>query len=207
MRRLIALLALALPAAAGAHEIWVERDGAGPARIYLGEPDQPPLPGGDPEFAKLTAPRILSAPAARFDRRAGYLEARVPAGDVRVWDDAVFQPWGEPGAREGVVYYARAGRQETAAKLPFEIAPVVPGGTRFAVTRDGRPVADTEVALIGPDRAKRTLRTDAAGRLDTGALRPGRHLLVAALKEGPATLPGGPVQTVHRITTTTFTAR
>lgn len=32
-----ALLAIAcLPAMAQAHEVWVERDGAGPARIYLG---------------------------------------------------------------------------------------------------------------------------------------------------------------------------
>jgi hypothetical protein len=27
---------LALPAAA--HEVWIERDAAGPARVYLGEP-------------------------------------------------------------------------------------------------------------------------------------------------------------------------
>lgn len=39
MRSILAALALCLPAAAAAHEVWVERDGAGPARIYLGEPD------------------------------------------------------------------------------------------------------------------------------------------------------------------------
>lgn len=120
-------------------------------------------PSGDPEFAKLTAPRVLGHPGAQFTRRAGYLETRVPAGDVRVWDDAVFQPWGERGKREGVVYYARAGRRETAAKLPFEIAPITAGGTRFAVTRDAKPVSGVAVSVIGPDRSKREVHTDKSG--------------------------------------------
>ena len=43
MRRLLTMMfaALILAAPAAAHEIWVERDGNGPARIYLGEPAQP----------------------------------------------------------------------------------------------------------------------------------------------------------------------
>ena len=57
-----ALLAIAcLPAMAQAHEVWVERDGAGPARIYLGEPGDPLPEGGDPEFEKLKA-RVLDGP-------------------------------------------------------------------------------------------------------------------------------------------------
>ena len=49
-----ALLAIAcLPAMAQAHEVWVERDGAGPARIYLGEPGDPLPEGGDPDLESL----------------------------------------------------------------------------------------------------------------------------------------------------------
>ena len=51
---------LVLAGTAQAHEVWVERDGAGPARIYLGEPAEALPPGGDPEFANLKTPRVLS---------------------------------------------------------------------------------------------------------------------------------------------------
>ena len=60
----LALLALmTLPVSAQAHEIWVERDGNGPARIYLGEPAEALPEGGDPEFEKLKA-QTKSDPAA-----------------------------------------------------------------------------------------------------------------------------------------------
>jgi hypothetical protein len=44
MMKLLAGLALALPLPAAAHEIWVERDAHGPARIYLGEPAEVVIP-------------------------------------------------------------------------------------------------------------------------------------------------------------------
>lgn len=53
MRFLFAALILCIPATVHAHEIWIERDGTGPARVYLGEPGEPMPAGGDPEFAKL----------------------------------------------------------------------------------------------------------------------------------------------------------
>ena len=205
---LIAAFIFCLPSTAYAHEIWIERDGTGPARIYLGEPGEPMPAGGDPEFAKLKAPRILAQPNAVLTRRAGFLEAKVPAGDVRASDDSVFAPWGQNGKKEGVVYYARAGCAEPLAKLPFELAPVTANASRFILTRDGKPVVGATVALYAPDRSKTDLMTDAAGVLDTGAAKPGRYLLVASKKEdGPVSLPGGVAQTVYRITTTSYVAR
>ncbi len=196
---------LALPATAQAHEVWIERDGDGPARIYLGEPAEAPPAGGDPEFVKLKAPHLLTPATGASQRRTGFIEVAVAPGDVRAWDDNVFAPWGEAGSREGVVYYARAGRSEATARLPFEIAPVTAGGNRFAVTRDGKPMAATEVTIVAPDRSTSKQTTDAAGMLDLGIAAKGRYLLVAAAKDsGKQTLPGGAVDTVHRITTTSF---
>ena len=202
---LFAALALCLPATAHAHEIWIERDGTGPARIYLGEPGEPMPAGGDPEFAKLKAPRILGHPDAVLTRRAGFIETKLPPGDVRAWDDTVFAPWGPDGKKEGVVYYARAGRAETQARLPYELAPVTANGSRFVLTRDGKPLSDVAVALYAPDRSKTDLKTDAAGIVETGVVKRGRYLLVASVKAaGPVSLPGGVVQTVYRITTTSY---
>ncbi|NJC35249.1 hypothetical protein GGR88_002763 [Sphingomonas jejuensis] len=204
-KTLLALLMLGTAAAASAHEVWIERDGAGPARIYLGEPAEPLPPGGDPEFAKLRQPRLVPASTAEQVRRAGFIEVAVPAGDVRAWDDNVFAPWGEDGAREGVIYYARAGRAEPRHELPFEIVPAAANGDRFTVLRDGRPAAGTDVTLVAPDRSTSTLKTDAAGTVTVTPQVPGRYLLVAAVAEdGSHTLPGGTVQKLHRITTTSF---
>jgi hypothetical protein len=206
-KMLFAALLLGLSTTAQAHEVWIERDGAGPARIYLGEPAEAMPEGGDPEFAKLKAPKLLAAPGARLERKTGYLEAALPAGDVRAWDDSVFAPWGEPGKQESVVYYARAGRTETRAALPFEFVPATAGGDRFRLVRDGKPVAGTEVTVIAPDKATRKLTTDAKGEVAVPTAGKGRYLLTAALKdEGAHKTPAGPVAVLHRITTISFLA-
>ena len=148
----LALLALiGLTATAQAHEIWVERDGAGPARIYLGEPGDTLPEGGDPEFEKLKSPRLVPATQAAQVRKAGYIEVAVPAGDVRVTDDSVFEPWGEDGKKQGVIYYARAGRADTKAVLPLEIVPTAPGADSFTLIRDGKPVPAAKILAISPD--------------------------------------------------------
>ncbi|WP_298092834.1 DUF4198 domain-containing protein [uncultured Sphingomonas sp.] len=194
-----------LSATGQAHEVWIERDGTGPARIYLGEPAQPMPAGGDPEFKHLKAPHLSPTAKAPLQRRAGYLEAMVPAGDVRAWDDAVFAPWGEANAREGVVYYARAGRGEAKAALPLELAPVTVNGDRFVLTRDGAPVADTEVTIIAPDKTSVKRTTDAGGMVDAAPQAKGRYLLVATVKDdGARAANGETLKTLYRITTTSF---
>lgn len=208
MRKLLFAAWLALPPAAGAHEVWIERDGAGPARIYLGEPALPVPEEGDPEFAKLKAPKLLGSGAGTPVRRAGFIEVAVPAGDVRAWDDDVFQPWGEEGRKQGVVYYARAGRTEPRAAMPMEIVPVTAHGTRFTLVRDGKPVPATALTVVSPDKWSKVLTTDAAGSVTVPVREPGRYLLSASVKdEGAHQLPGGAVTTIHRIATTTFVVR
>ncbi|MFK4873424.1 DUF4198 domain-containing protein [Novosphingobium sp. ZW T3_23] len=198
------LLAVLAPAAQ-AHEVWIERDGAGPARIYLGEPAEPLPAGGDPEFDHLKAPKLVPASTAAMARKAGYLEVAVPAGDVRAHDDSVFQPWGEEGKKEAVAYYARAGRADARAVMPFEIAPVRAGGDSFVVVRDGKPVADAAVTVISPDKWTKSIKTDAKGAVTVPMLGKGRYLLTASQKdEGAFDTSVGKVAVLHRIATTSF---
>ena len=160
----LALLALiGLTATAQAHEIWVERDAAGPARIYLGEPGDTLPEGGDPEFEKLKSPKLVPATQAAQARKAGYIEVAAPAGDVRVTDDSVFEPWGEDGKKQGVIYYARAGRADTKAVLPLEIVPTAPGADSFTLIRDGKPVPAAKILAISPDKWSKSFTTDAQG--------------------------------------------
>lgn len=199
------LLVVSAASAVQAHEVWIERDATGPARIYLGEPAEVLPTGGDPEFEHLKAPKLLPASKAAMARKAGYLEVAVPAGDVRAHDDTVFAPWGEDGRKEGVAYFARAGRAEARSAMPFEIAPVSAGGNRFVLTRDGKPVADAEVTVISPDKWTKAIRTDAQGTLTVPTREKGHYILTASHKDeagGDTSL--GKVAVLHRITTTTF---
>ncbi|MDH2132097.1 DUF4198 domain-containing protein, partial [Sphingobium yanoikuyae] len=194
-----ALLAIAcLPAMAQAHEVWVERDGAGPARIYLGEPGDPLPEGGDPEFEKLKAPKLVPASSAAQVRKAGYIEVAVPAGDVRVIDDSVFDPWGEEGKKEGVIYYARAGRSEAKAGMPLEIVPTAAGANSFTLVRDGKPLAGVKVTAISPDKWSKGFVTDAQGRVTLPIREKGRYILTATQEEkGDLSLRGAKVATLY----------
>ena len=63
---IIALLAaICVSGTAAAHEIWVEPTGKRVARIYLGEPDLPTPPGGDPEFKRVQKPLVFVDEPAR----------------------------------------------------------------------------------------------------------------------------------------------
>jgi len=201
----IAALLLGIAPAAQAHEVWVERDGAGPARIYLGEPAETLPEGGDPEFEKLKAPKLVPGSTAALVRKAGYIEIAVPAGDVRVFDDSVFAPWGEEGKKEGVAYYARAGRSSTAAALPLEIVPVTANGSDFAVLRDGKPVPAAKITVITPDKWSKSFVAGADGRVALTLREKGRYLLTTNQPEkGDLSVSGGKVATLHHIATTTF---
>ncbi len=208
MRRLALLLALVLPTMADAHEVWVERDGTGPVRIYLGEPAEPLPPGGDPEFHRLVRPVILGAEGVAIERRVGHLAATLPArGDVRVTDDSVFAPWGEAGKQEAVVYYARAGREEATTRMAYEIAPLTPRGDRFALMHAGKPVPNAKVTVVSPDKWTKLLTADANGTVTVPVRGPGRYLLSATQEEtGQLTTPAGPVAKLYHTATTSFVA-
>lgn len=205
MKKLLLAALLSLPVMAQAHEVWIERDGSGPARIYLGEPAEAMPVGGDPEFAKLKAPKLLSPSQPPPRRMAGFIEVDAPAGDVRAWDDNVFAPWGPEGKKEGAIYYARAGRVDTRAQMPFEIVPAAANGDRFILVRDGKPVAGHAVTVVTPDKWSKKFITDSSGGIDLSLRGKGRYLLTGSVREeGAHTIAAGPVQVLHRTTTTTF---
>ena len=70
--------------------------------------------------------------------------------------------------QDGAVYYARVGRSEAQAKLPFELPPVTANGWRIVLSRADKPMPGASIALIASDRSKVALTTDAAGMAETG---------------------------------------
>lgn len=202
---LLAAAAMLIAAPVAAHEIWVEHDGKGPARIYLGEPHEAVPANGDPEFPKLQKPQLVGTTAI-LTRRANHIEAAIPgAGDVRVRDDAVFEPWQSGDAKQGAIFYARAGRSETSHKLDLELVPVAANADKFTLFFRGKPLADAKVTIITPDRWQKAFTTDAQGRIDAPQLGKGRYLLSASHTEtAPAKLGGQDVASVMHISTLTF---
>lgn len=205
-----AALGTSIAAPVWAHEVWIERDANGPARIYLGEPAEAVPEGGDPEFPKLRTPRLIgsdSAKPAKLERRANHIEAAVAGpGDVRLTDDNVFAPWqGEGGKWEGVVYYARAGRTEPGTALDLEISPIRPGADTFVVNWLGKPLATAKVTVVNADRWQKGFTADAQGHVQLSASAPGRYLLsVSHNVEGAQTLGGKSVAKTIHVSTLTF---
>lgn len=197
---------------ATAHEVWIERDGHAPARIYLGEPAEAVPESGDPEFPKLKTPTLFTdsreRPAALV-RRANHIEAAVSApGDVRLVDDNVFEPWaGEDGKLQGVVYHARAGRTETRHALDLEIVPLTAGGDSFAVLWQGRPLPGAKVTIIDPDRWAKSTVADDKGVIAAPARGKGRYLLSTTHDvKGERTLSGKTVAGTVHVSTLTYVA-
>lgn len=210
MRKLILSgLLLSIATSVQAHEVWIERDPGGPARIYLGEPASPAPPQGDPEFHRLKSPRLLDE-TAPLVRNADHLSAAVTHdGDVRLVDDAVFEPWaGDDGKLEGAIFYARAGRTETAAKLDLEIVPRSAESDAFQAIYLAKPLPGANITIISPDRWSKVVAADETGGVTLPTIGPGRYLLtVNHSVDGPRSLGGKTVTKVHLISTLTVVAR
>lgn len=211
MMRYLAVAAcasLGLPAAA--HEVWIERDASGPARIYLGEPADVVPDAGDPEFSNLKTPKLFQADPAKsaaLVRRTNHIEAAVAgSGDLRLTDDNVFAPWAAEGGKwEGVVYYARAGREEPRTLLDLEISPVTANADRFTVNWLGKPLAGAKVTVVNADRWQKSFTADAQGRVDVPVTVPGRYLLsVSHDVAGDRALGGKTVAKTIHVSTLTF---
>ncbi len=199
-----------LASPATAHEVWIERDGNAPARIYLGEPAEAVPESGDPEFPKLKTPTLFAESRerpARLVRRANHIEAAVSTtGDVRLVDENVFEPWaGEDGKLKGVVYHARAGRTETRHALDLEIVPVTANGNSFAVLWQGKPLPGAKLTMIDPDRWSKTYVADGKGVITAPARGNGRYLLSTSNDvAGERVLSGKTVASTVHVSTLTF---
>ncbi|MCS3748482.1 DUF4198 domain-containing protein [Xanthomonas sp. 3793] len=209
---LLSCLALAsISLSAQAHEIWIERDGSGPVRIFFGEPAQETLDHGQDEIKRVVKPTVFGAAgkAGALTRGNDFLTAPLSgAGDAWLSDDSVFEPWkGEAGGFETVSYYARAGRSTPAAKLDLELVPTSANGSTLTVLYRNKPLPKAEVTVIDPQKWQKTLTSDAKGQVTLPALRAGRHILVVNNKEPvKREIAGKQVSMVHHISTLTFVA-
>lgn len=210
---LLSCLAVAsISLSAQAHEIWIERDGSGPVRIFFGEPAQETLDHGQDEIKRVVKPKVFgnAGKAGALQRGSEFLTAPLSgSGDAWLSDDSVFEPWkGEAGGFETVSYYARAGRASTTAKLDLELVPTTANGSTLTVMYRNKPLPKAEVTVIDPQKWQKTLTSDAKGQVTLPMLRAGRHILVVNTKEPvQREIAGKQVTLVHHISTLTFQAQ
>jgi len=198
--------------AASAHQVWVERDGAGPAKVYVGDVDGERDHGDD--VAKLAATTQVfgkdSKQPAKLTTTNDYLEAAVTGnGDVRLIADQVWKPWkNKDGQMQAAIFNSRAGRTETAAALDFELVPVKANGDVFTLTFKGEPVAGKKVSVINPDKWVKAFTTDKEGRIKVPVQGKGRYILMSGHElKGDLEVAGDKVQKVSYTTTLSFVAK
>jgi hypothetical protein len=186
------LATLSLIPFAHAHYVWLERDGNGPARAYLGEwiDDVREKSGG--MLDRIKAPRVFVG--ARTDplpvkRNENNLEIQVKGrGDVRLVENSMPpREDKEKGGATKTIYYAKAGRSETAAKLDLELVPSAPNGNTLVLMFHGAPLPKAEVTLVGPSKWQKPLVTDDKGQITLPTPWAGRYVLeVTHFDEKPA---------------------
>ena len=181
------LLAVALSSLAfiaQAHQVWLERDATGPARVYVGDADDAPDTGAEvAELAVTTAVFTTDrkTPAA-LKVQPDHLQAAVAGkGDVRLFNDQVWKPWtNKDGSMQGAIFSARAGRTETRAVNDYELVPVAAGSNTFTATFKGQPLAGKAVTVVSPQKWTKAFKTDAAGKLTVPAKEKGRYILISS---------------------------
>src|SRR5262249_61395676 len=120
--QLTSILILSLINTAQAHHVWLEREGEGPAYAYFGEwvDDIREKAGG--LLDRIKAPRAFlgaSISPLPIKRHEDKLEIEVKGkGDLRLVENSI-RPRDdtEKGGKTRTIYYAKAGRSETSAKL------------------------------------------------------------------------------------------
>jgi len=177
-----AILLLALSENAQAHFVWLERDGDGPARAYFGEwiDDIREKTGG--LLDRFKAPRAFlgtSNDLLPVKRNENNLEFNAKGrGDVRFVDSSVPpREDKEKGGATKTIYYAKAGRAETAAKLDLELVPTTANGNTIVLVFFGAPLPKAEITIIGPPKWEKPLVTDEQGRVTVRTPWVGRYVL------------------------------
>lgn len=178
----VVLVTLFLVSSARAHYVWLERDGDGPARAYLGEwvDDIREKTGG--MLDRIKAPRVLlgaNTESLPVKRNENNLEFQTKGrGDVRLVEDSM--PPREDKEKGGItktIYYAKAGRSETAAKLDLEFVPTAPNGNILVLMFRGAPLPKAEVTIVGPSKWQKPLVTNDKGQITLPTPWAGRYVL------------------------------
>jgi hypothetical protein len=211
-RRLLPAIApvLLLVGHVQAHSIWIERDGAGPARAYFGEWADDIREKAVGALDRIKSPQAFLTSPQRpliIERRADHLEIAVKGGgDVRLIESGL-APRDDvrAGGKSRTIFYAKAGRAETTGKLDLELVPIVADGATFVLMFRGAPLLKANVTVYGPPKWEKPLRTNDQGQVTVPMPWAGRYVLeVAYVEETGGEINGLKFDRTRHVSTVSF---
>ena len=198
-----ALWSLMLVSAVQAHYVWLERDGDGVTRVYFGEWQLDIREKAGGLLDRIKAPRAFVVSASQdlpIQRRSDHLEiASKGAGDLRLVESGIPpREDKEKGGATRTIYYAKAGRSESVAKLDLELVPKTSDGDIFMLLFRGAPLPKTSVTVYGPPKWKKPLETDEQGQITVPTPWSGRYVLeVVYFEQKPGETAGQKFDRMH----------
>jgi uncharacterized GH25 family protein len=197
-----ALVLAATPA--HAHQIWIEQDAKGVAKLYFGEfaanlrEDSPGL------LDKLTGlvVRLLSAKGERpvtatRTATAFTLDGRAAAGESLVAEEGAYPGWEDKSSGKVVkTVWSPAARfvSDWKVQAPVLTLDIVPTGTEgeVQVVFRGKPLAKAEVEIVARSGWQRTIESDAEGKVKVALPWKGPYLVVVHHEDKTAGKRKGP---------------
>jgi Domain of unknown function (DUF4198) len=201
---------LTLGSAVQAHYVWLERDGDGMTRVYFGEwqLDIREKTGG--LLDRIKTPRAFVSSANQdlpIQRRADHLAIAFKGKeDMRLVESGIPpREDKEKGGTTRTIYYAKAERSETVAKLDLELVPTTSKGDTFVLLFHGAPLPKASVIVYGPPKWEKPLQTDEQGRITVPTPWSGRYVLeVVYFEHKPGETAGQKFDRIRHITTLSF---
>ncbi|MCY1193826.1 hypothetical protein D9M72_51090 [compost metagenome] len=202
-RTLAAIALLGTAGAAQAHFVWLERSAEGPAKAYFGEWADDLREKRDGLLGKIMVSPIVTGADGKALKASGegadFIEfATAGKGDVRLRQPYQFKD-------TLVQYGAKAGREDTAAKLDLELVPAAAGANAFVLQFQGKPLPKTEVTVFGPPKWEKRFWSDENGRIEITTPWPGQYVLEAAhVEEKAGEADGKSYAKIRYVSTLTF---
>jgi uncharacterized GH25 family protein len=202
-RTLAAIALLGTAGAAQAHFVWLERSAEGPAKAYFGEWADDLREKRDGLLGKIMVSPVVTGADGKALKASGegadFIEfATAGKGDVRLRQPYQFKD-------TLVQYGAKAGREDTAAKLDLELVPAAAGANAFVLQFQGKPLPKTEVTVFGPPKWEKRVWSDENGRIEITTPWPGQYVLEAAhVEEKAGEADGKSYAKIRYVSTLTF---
>eukprot|EP01155_Anaeramoeba_flamelloides_P023648 Anaeramoba_flamelloidesa807978_25.p1 GENE.a807978_25~~a807978_25.p1 ORF type:complete len:214 (-),score=5.72 a807978_25:298-939(-) len=165
-----------------AHNVWLERDGQGPVRVYFGHYENGVVEKTGGRLDIIKAETVLPSGALVLRQRLqDHIALTVGSGGDVALEEATM-PRKSRTKQEILrnVFMARCGNSQTIALLNLDLVPEIANGNTFKLLLEGEPLANTEITVYDPERAKQLYTTDAAGRVVIDTQTSGRYLLVTS---------------------------
>ncbi|WP_321366657.1 hypothetical protein [uncultured Desulfuromusa sp.] len=175
------LTALVFSTQVQAHNLWLERDGDGPVRVYFGHYDTQILEKTGDRLDIIKAEKIIpGGTVLSRQRQADHIELNIatPSGIALI---EAMNPRKTRTAEEIIrtVFLARNSPSLTGKELPLDLVTQQSNDHSFTLLLNGVPAPASEINVYDPDLQKQVYTTDKKGRVTLDVNKAGRYLVLA----------------------------